>query len=266
LDAPWTAAAPADRPGGIAAATEGVRGKSLALRFAGIGAILGLGGPGGALLLRVLAGARVFAELRDHSFYYLYSLLGTCIAFAAAGYLAGRRADRLRSGRDQYRRLSELDSLTRLANAQTFRRHYVRSLQHAARSSEPLSLLMIDVDGLKSLNDELGHSFGSAVLLHVARVLEECTRVGDLAARWGGDEFTLLMPGTDAATATRRAQDILRQLGARPVRADGRERTITATIGVATSRGAGDDLFEVADRALYAGKRAGRGQVRAAEA
>ncbi len=240
---------------------------SHALRFTLIGAVLGLGGPAGALFLRMLGGARVPEELRANAFFYLYQLIGTCLVFAAAGFAAGRRADRLRLGRDQYRELSELDSLTRLANAETFRRHYDRSLERAARSAEPISLMLIDVDRLKDLNDELGHSFGSAALRHVARVLDESKRAGDLAARWGGDEFTLLMPGTEADTASRRAESILERLRAAPVRVDGRERTVTATIGVATASGAAEaDLFEVADRALYAGKRAGRDQVRAARA
>jgi len=240
------------------------RGGSFAMRFAVIGAVLGLGGPAGALFLRVLSGANAVEELRAHSFYYLYQLFGTCIVFAAAGFAAGRLAERLRRGRDLYRQLSELDPLTRLANADTFRRHYARSVENAARSGDPLSLLMIDVDQLKGLNDELGHSFGSAVLRHVAGVVDDLKRAGDLAARWGGDEFALLMPGANAETARHRAENILDRLRARPVRVDGREKTVSATIGVASSRGtAKDDLFEVADRALYEGKRAGRGQVRA---
>ena len=240
---------------------------SQALRFTLVGAVLGLGGPAGALLLRMLGGARVPEELRANAFFYVYQLIGTCLVFAAAGFVAGRRADRLRQGRDQYRELSELDSLTRLANADTFRRHYDRSVAHAARSGEALSLLMIDIDQLKGLNDELGHSFGSATLRHVAGALDDLKRAGDLAARWGGDEFALLMPGADADTALRRAESILERLRAEPVRVDGRERSVSATIGVATSAGATDaDLFEVADRALYAGKRAGRGQVRAERA
>ena len=240
---------------------------SLAVRYAFVGAALGLGGPAGALILRVLAGAHAAADLRSHSFFYLYQLFGTCVVFAAAGVYAGRRADRLRKGRDRYQRLSELDPLTRLANAETFRRHYDRSVEQAARSGETLSLLMIDVDRLKGLNDELGHSFGSAALRHVAAILEESKRAGDLVARWGGDEFALLMPGTAAKTAARRAESILERLRKFPVRVDGRERTVSATIGVATAPGSPEEsLFEAADRALFAGKRSGRGQVRCAGA
>jgi diguanylate cyclase (GGDEF)-like protein len=250
--------------GSVSNENEHGGGGSLALRFAAAGAVLGLGGPAGALLLRVLAGAHAGAELSEYSFFYLYELIGTCSVFAAAGFVAGRRADRLRLGRDRYQELSELDSLTRLANAETFRRHYARVLDHASQSGEPVSLMVLDVDQLKGLNDELGHSFGSAALRHVAGVVEEFKRAGDLAARWGGDEFALLMPGADTDTARHRAESILERLRAQPLRVDGRERIVSATIGVATARApVEEDLFEVADRALYSGKRAGRGQVQA---
>lgn len=239
---------------------------SLALRYAVAGGLFGIGAPAGALLLRVLAGARVGEDLRGNAFFYAYQLIGTCVVFAALGYLAGRRADRLRNGREQYRRLSEKDSLTNLVNARTFRSHYDRALAHAARFGEPVSLLLLDVDQLKALNDELGHSFGSATLIHVARVIERSKRVVDVAARWGGDEFTVLMPGAGGEAALRQAREILETLSHEPVRVEGRERLVSATIGLATSAsGAGEDLFETADRALYAGKRAGRGQVRSAE-
>jgi diguanylate cyclase (GGDEF)-like protein len=251
--------------------TRGLRGCWIriphAWTYAAFGMVLGVGAPAGALGLRALAGARLTTELRDNAFFYLYDLVGTCLVFAAVGFLAGRRADRLQSGRDSYRSLSELDSLTNLVNSRTFRLHYERAMEHAARFREPLSLLLIDVDQLKALNDEFGHSFGSAALLRVGKILESSKRASDMAARWGGDEFALLMPGAGAQAARRQAETILEQLRDEPIRVDGRERVISATIGVATSTvGSGGDLFEAADRALYAGKKAGRGQVRSAEA
>ena len=207
-------------------------------------------------------------ELRENTFFYAYQLIGTCFVFAAVGFLAGRSADRLRNGRNEYRLLSERDPLTNLVNARAFRSHYERALAHASRFAEPLSLLLIDVDQLKSLNDELGHSFGSAALLRVAEVLDNSKRLADVAARWGGDEFTLLMPGAGPQAARRQAEAILERLRADPVRVDGHERSVSVTIGAATAAagGEGRNLFEAADRALYEGKRAGRGLVRTANA
>lgn len=261
-----TTEAAAERFGGSRVESDGARGGSLALRYALLGALLGVGGPAGALILRVLGGARWSAELREHAFFYLYELIGTCLVFALGGFLVGRRADRFRRGRDRYRQLAERDTLTGLANDRSFRAHYERAVAHAARFGEPISLLLVDLDQLKALNDRYGHSFGSAALLHLGKVLDESKRAADLAARWGGDEFVLLMPGAAREAAQRLAQGIIDRLGRDPVTVDGRRQLISATIGVATSSaGREGDLFETADRALYEGKRAGRGQVRAAQ-
>lgn len=231
-----------------------------AWRYGFLGAVLGVGAPAGALALRLLAGVGdPLAELRANAFFYQYDLLGSCLVFGAAGFLVGRRADLLRRGRDRYRDLSERDPLTSLANARTFLLRYGRAVEHAARFREPISLLVIDVDRLKSINDDLGHAFGTAALLHVARVLAQSKRDDDMAARWGGDEFALLMPGADAAAAERQAEAILVRLRREPLSHGADRRAVSVTIGIATGAGApGEDLFESADRALYEGKRAGR--------
>src|SRR5262249_42604677 len=139
---------------------------------------------------------------------------------------------------------------------------YRRALDHSRRFHEPISLLIVDVDRLKSLNDRFGHAFGSAALRHVARVLLRVKREDDMAARWGGGEVALLMAGAGESAARRRAQAILE--GLHEVSPDDGLREVSVTIGVATSteRRPMDDLFERADRALFEGKRGGRSQVR----
>jgi diguanylate cyclase (GGDEF)-like protein len=224
------------------------------------GVLLSLGAPLGALAIRILGGVSdIPAELSEHRFFYQYELIGSSLVFGLAGWLVGRRADRYRSGRDLYRDLAEHDDLTALANARAFAAHQRRAAEHSARYREPLSLLLLDVDQLKAINDTLGHKAGGAALVRVAEVLNECKREDDLAARWGGDEFALLMCGADVVAARRQAESIVERLRTRPLRVGTRERPISVTIGISTSVGGNArDLFDRADRALYAGKAAGR--------
>ena len=232
------------------------------------GVALGIGAPAGALLLRLAAASvDLPREWEEHAFFYIYTLVGTCTVFGLAGFYVGRRADRLRLSRDRFHLLAERDDLTHLANARAFRNRYRRAIEHAAAYREPISLLMVDVDGLKGINDRWGHSFGSAALQHIARILEESKREDDLTARWGGDEFAVLMPGADSFAARRVAQNVLEQLHRRPSRCGEQEFSFTVSIGIATrtSPSPRDDLFRLADRALYESKRAGRDQAKVAE-
>ncbi len=224
------------------------------------GTLLGMGAPVGALLIRILGGVRdIPAEIAANSFFYLYALIGTSLVFGLAGCVEGRRAERIRWSRDAYRNLAEHDELTALANARAFDEHQRRAVEHSVRYREPLSLLLLDVDQLKAVNDTMGHKAGGQALVRVAEVLMECKREDDLAARWGGDEFALLMRGADVVAARRQAEAIVGCLRSRPLRVGARERPISVTIGIATSvGGSARDLFERADRALYSGKAAGR--------
>jgi diguanylate cyclase (GGDEF)-like protein len=225
--------------------------------------LLGVGAPAGALAIRALGGIPDFsAELADHGFFYAYQLVGSCLVFGLGGWIVGRRADRYRSGRDLYRDLAEHDALTRLSNARAFMENQRRAVEHAARFHEPLSLLLLDVDELKSINDTLGHAAGQEALIAVARVLQACKREEDMAARWGGDEFAVLMRGADEAAAKQQANRILERLREQPPLLGGQKRAVSVTIGVATSHnGSADTLFQRADLALYAGKLAGRARV-----
>lgn len=236
--------------------------RSSAWSYALAGVVLGVGAPVGAFVIRVLEGLpSISAELSEHGFFYVYELIGSCVVYGIAGWLVGRRADRYRSGRDLYRDLAEHDELTRLANARAFLQHERRAVEHAVRFHEPLSLLLLDIDRLKEINDTLGHAAGQEALISVARVLQSCKREEDMAARWGGDEFAVLMRGADEAAARQQANRILERLNADPPLLAGRIRPVSVTIGVATSReGDAETLFQRADLALYAGKAAGRGR------
>ena len=122
----------------------------------------------------MLGGVRdVPGELAANAFFYVYALVATSLVFGLAGCLEGRRTERIRSSRDAYRDLAERDELTSLANARAFAAHQRRAAEHSARYREPLSLLLLDVDQLKAINDTLGHKAGEALV----RVAEYPPRV-----------------------------------------------------------------------------------------
>jgi len=231
--------------------------------YAFVGVLLGTGAPLGALLIRQVTGTlRPGEEIRAHLFYYAYELIATCLLFAIAGFFMGLRTDRLRAGRDRFRELAARDDLTGLPNRRLFGEHYARVVSRSHRFRQPLSLLLVDVDGLKEINDRWGHMAGNAALRHVARLVRERKRAEDLAARWGGDEFVLLLPGADASSAERVAREIVEAAQRSSLKTP--PGPVTVTIGVATGVAASPshDFFTSADRALYEGKTAGRSQYR----
>ena len=229
-----------------------------------IGAILGIGAPTGALLLRLLLDERArsspLAELQTHAFFYVYQFVGSCIAFCLAGWIAGMRAEQLAKAETFYHELAEHDPLTGLYNARAFRERYARARDHAVKSGGAMSLLLIDVDHLKTINDQHGHAVGNEALLHVARALRAAKRDTDSAARWGGDEYAILLDGGDASAAARGAQNVVEQLRNTPMPLARGTLRVTVTIGsvTATAEAANEDLFVAADRALYEGKSQGR--------
>ncbi len=161
--------------------------------------------------------------------------------------------------------LAEKDSLTLLYNHGSFHEKLQIELERAARYGRSLSVIMLDLDGFKEINDAFGHVVGDRVLLMTAGVLCAHLRKSDIAARYGGDEFAVILPETDLAAATTIASRI--GAGLSEVRMDtgkGNAITFTASIGYAAclpdSRGR-ENILNVADRLMYESKRRGRGGV-----
>jgi diguanylate cyclase (GGDEF)-like protein len=229
-----------------------------------IGLLLGIGAPVGAFAVRFAFVASVrkapLADLRTNQFFYLYQLLGSSTVFAIAGYVAGARAERLLRAEAFYQTLSEHDPLTGLFNDRAFRNRYARSIDRAARTGQPLSLLLIDVDHLKRINDQHGHAAGNDALVHIANALRVAKRADDAAARWGGDEFAILLEGGDSSAAHRVANNVLARVRAAAIFLDSGQLQVTVTIGACTATRVKEnfDLFAAADRALYDGKHGGR--------
>jgi len=161
--------------------------------------------------------------------------------------------------------LAYSDDLTGLANRRFAMRQLAAQLSRARRHDEPLALLLADIDHFKALNDDHGHLAGDAVLRAVALRLRSRLRQEDVIGRFGGEEFLIALPETDARGALRAAEALRGVIADAGVDVDGRLHRVSISIGWAMSTGEDvDGLIRRADDALYAAKRAGRNCVREA--
>lgn len=183
--------------------------------------------------------------------------------------LESRVQDRTRELEMANRKLQEIsaiDGLTQVRNRQTFDQLLVSEWNRAARHGTTISLLMLDMDNFKHVNDTHGHPCGDAALKCLARICEEVVeRAGDRVARYGGEEFAIVLPGTDTEGARCVAEKIRERLANTPQQWEGQRFTLTVSIGVATReplpQTRPDDLLRGADQALYKAKHQGRNRV-----
>lgn len=164
-------------------------------------------------------------------------------------------------------RQARVDGLTGLANRRAGEDHLEDELTRVDRFGGSLALVVADLDDFKDVNDRFGHPTGDVVLREFAQTLEEGIRDIDLACRWGGEEFVLILPGTDLSGAMRVADRVREALENRLVlAADGEPIPVTASFGVAAAGEAmrPDRLIAAADSALYEAKRTGKNRVAAA--
>jgi diguanylate cyclase (GGDEF)-like protein len=171
--------------------------------------------------------------------------------------------------REQLRDQSIRDSLTGLYNRRYMMETCQREFARARRMGQQVSLLSIDVDYFKKFNDNHGHDAGDTVLRAVGECLRSTFREEDVPCRFGGEEFVVVMPGTEFGVAERRAEDLRKNIESLVVRyADGKLPRITISIGVASFPNMGDNpiaVMKAADHALYAAKSAGRNCVQLAD-
>jgi diguanylate cyclase (GGDEF)-like protein len=176
--------------------------------------------------------------------------------------------DQLRAAKAELERLSVTDGLTGLFNRRYFNARLSQEFQRAQRYSDPLSLLMLDIDHFKRVNDSYGHPFGDLVLKGTADLVRTSVRDPDICARYGGEEFAVILPKTHLAGALVVAERIWRDLAAKPYATDGAGGASGATFGATASLGLAfypskdvsspEHLVKYADEALYRAKREGR--------
>src|SRR5579885_178254 len=177
-----------------------------------------------------------------------------------------RFADRLRDNVTQSMALAITDPLPGLYNRRYLESHTSLLVTRALEREKPLSILITDIDHFKSINDTYGHDAGDEVLREFADRLRSCIRGVDLACRFGGEEFVVVMPDTDLGIASRVAERIRRRIAGEPFQIDRGERSIEVTISIwlAALHGAEDlpaTILKRADEALYRAKRSGRNRV-----
>jgi len=169
----------------------------------------------------------------------------------------------LESQVEETRRLAVTDELTGLANRRKFREELARELERSRRFGLEIALLMMDIDHFKRINDTHGHPVGDQVLQGIAAVMGSGLRNIDLACRFGGEEFALLLPATPGSDAVHVAERLRAAVADRPLGPDG-EIHVTLSAGVASYPADGEtaaDLVRVADMRLYAAKQGGRNRV-----
>ncbi|HYG67333.1 MAG TPA: diguanylate cyclase [Anaeromyxobacteraceae bacterium] len=200
------------------------------------------------------------------------------LARAAAMLRIKTLQDELREAKRLLEEQSITDALTGLRNRRCFDERLREEFERARRYGDPLAVLMIDLDHFKDVNDRYGHPVGDVVLRETAALLRISTRDPDTCARFGGEEFAVILPKTHVIGATTVAERIRSEMGAKvhahPAPGAGagelREFSVTPSIGVAVYPSDGittpEALLGAADEALYAAKRAGRNTIRCAPA
>lgn len=171
----------------------------------------------------------------------------------------------LEEARDIYRHEAESDELTGLWNRRSLFSSLKQELSKLKADSDRLSVVLVDVDEFKSINDKYGHVYGDKVLRFVGQCLKQASRSDDIVARHGGDEFALLLPGASQIDAQKAAERFRLYVSSNSLSNDGEPCSISVSVGVAEiaphKNMTPEEAMEMADQALYAAKRTGRNRV-----
>ncbi|MDH5785719.1 MAG: diguanylate cyclase, partial [Chromatiales bacterium] len=185
-----------------------------------------------------------------------------CLLVGFFYWQAGTLGKRIEDDEKMLRKLATHDGLTGLYSRRMFHQLLERDLLNASRFNHPLSLLMIDIDFFKKVNDHYGHIAGDKVLMELSRRIDRTVREVDHACRYGGEEIAVILPETDIDGATILVERLLTTVSGKSFRIDDTTAIpLTVSIGVASFPQHGETdimLISMADRALYKAKRCGR--------
>ncbi len=247
----------------------------MVLGYAAAGILLGIGAPAGSLLFKYLAQhsgeirSWINSEWAGAKWFYIYMSTGSVLVFTAASLVVARIHVGLKQNEmnlsEKARRSEEKAARDPLTGLYQF--HYIRErlaieIERSKRYQTPLSCLMIDVDNLKEINDALGHVAGDLVLKKIAAVFQRMVRVIDTATRYGGDEFLIILPVTNAQGAFLAGERLRKAVEKEEILFKGKplKAGISVGVGAFPSEKVHDlnSLLETADQNLYAAKNNGR--------
>ncbi len=206
--------------------------------------------------VHLLFGASAFVP---STIYFVAAVIAILVSTPVT-YVLAMQGHQLAQVQQDLMRLAETDSLTGLTNRRSFFSHSTDVLAAAKLDGKPVTLMVLDADYFKQLNDTYGHAVGDAGLKFISESLQQCVRSTDVTCRLGGEEFAILLPGMDAITATPLAKRIVDTISAKPMVTDNRIIEMSVSCGYADTGVAYDmtQLFKAADDALYAAKADGR--------
>lgn len=206
-----------------------------------------------------------YSTQKLYSFHYASGILAQFSPFVLVAYITTMFSSDIRYGLSKAKLMSETDELTKIYNRRGFAIAADRLFGQAARYGRPLSVLMIDSDNLKNVNDTYGHDAGDQLLIHLVRNIQHKLRETDIFARQGGDEFLVLLPETTELGAMDVAERICKSIAHSPLGIGNKAVDVSVSIGIATFPDNGlslDDLVANADKAMFKAKASGRNQVR----
>lgn len=224
------------------------------------GLLLSAGAPLGWLLIRMLSGISPLSEIISHAGLYTYMLVATMAVFGSFAYYVGKREEILES-------IGLTDGMTGLRNIRYFRRRLQEAITQGKRTGYPLAIVVLDLDHFKKVNDTYGHPVGDHVLKSASQAIQSIVRGDDTAARVGGEEFALILPGQTGPQGVLVAERVREAIHAAGVRLPAKDDPIrvTASAGVASTaewdRADVSLLYERADKALLRAKADGRNRV-----